>query len=275
VTPGRSHFLTEFSRSQLFAILLVALTLNGFANRMAAALTQSDQAVAGGLLGLNAVVLFACFAILRIAFDDEELVTPDRPDWWIAGIAVVAVLLPLKLLSALALPLLALTVFIRSAPGTSSHRISVVGLALSGAVFVGPTTMAFAGSELTRLETALIPLFTSLQTDGNVLFGESSGETFVVGGGCSSFANITLAFVAVTAFWQVFDLPHPLRMLGWCALASGAVVAINTLRLTLIGLYPESFDYLHNTGGAELFMWATELAVILIAVVGVWRASPR
>ena len=53
---GISALLT---RSELAALSLVVLTLNGFANRIAAALADSERAVAGGLLGLNAVVLFA------------------------------------------------------------------------------------------------------------------------------------------------------------------------------------------------------------------------
>ena len=263
----------ETGRTEMFAALAIALTLNGFANRIAAAWANADNAVAGGLMGLNAVVLFACFAMAKLALDEAEPVRLQRLDWAIALLAIACLLVPLKIASAIGLPCLALAALGLSAPGTALRRIAIIALALSGTVFFGPTIMAFVGSELTRLETALLPMFTGLRTDGNVLFAAADGKTFVLGAGCSAFANIALGIVAVTAFWQVFEVPDTRRMLLWCALAAMAIIAINTLRVALIGLYPDQYHYLHNAGGADLFMWGTELAVILIAATGVMRAT--
>lgn len=264
-------FSAHLSRSELAALLLVVLTLNGFANRIAAALADSDRAVAGGLLGLNAVVLFACFAMVRLALDDQARARATRADTLLALVALVAALVPLKLVSAMALPLVALVLYRSSSPGSAERRIAIIGLALAGSVTLGPALMAFFGSSLTRIETSLLPLFTDLRTDGNVLYGASGGTTFIVGGGCSSFANMTLGIVAVTAFWQLFGGDSTRTMLAWCGIAVTAVIAINTLRLALIGLDPSDYDYLHNGGGADLFMWATELAVLAVAMAAVLR----
>ena len=51
--------------------------------------------------------------------------------------------------------------------------------------------------------------------------------------------------------------------------------ALNVVRLSMIGLFPAHFDFLHVGTGATVFAWTGLIVACLIAGFGVVRADAR
>jgi hypothetical protein len=56
---------------------------------------------------------------------------------------------------------------------------------------------------------------------------------------------------------------------------AGLMFALNVARLSILGLFPAHFDFLHDGGGAVLFSWAGLIGAALLAGFGVIHATAR
>lgn len=258
----------------ILSVLFVALALNSLSGRIAFFFADANADVTGSLFGLSAIIWFALFGMLKIGLDGQRSREMDRYDWIAVWLSVIIMVIPLKILSVLALPALALYIFWRSGSGTPDQRTGILALAITGPAFWGPMTQALLGQEITLLETKLLSLLSSLSTDGNVLHA-INGDTLVIAGACSSFANVTLALLLVITLWQMIGLKNDRQLATCIACAVAAVILINSTRLAILGFYPQQFGFWHEGAGRIFFIWGMLAATGLIAIIGVSRAAQR
>ena len=88
----------------------------------------------------------------------------------------------------------------------------------------------------------------------HIAFVDKSGF-LEVSPACSSWANISLVlltWMVISQYqrrrWQVVDL-------GWCALVVLTVVAINTIRMAMMGISEEHYFLIHGTVGSTIISW--------------------
>jgi hypothetical protein len=254
------------ARGDIFAVLFAVAMLNSVALRMETSLAAGPVFALVTLLDVNAALWFSLYAIFRIALADE-IREPARPgDKYVAAILLAASLVPVMLASAAALFAAAIYLLRATAPKTPLRKIALVGLAATGPLLWGPICLQIFGPEITRIEALLIGTATGLPTDGNVFRSFDGSATFVVAGGCSSLANISMALLLLVTLTQLLDIPLTKRVVPIAIAAVAATILVNTTRLACLGLSPDHMVYLHTGGGAQLFGWAS--FILSGAVIG-------
>lgn len=265
------------TRSEVFAALLVTATLNAQAGRIVDALAGNLTAAFISLFGINAIVWFACFALMRIGLEardggPQEQIT--RADLGIAIGMALACLLPTPFPAAAALIGGAIWLWRSSPADSGGRRLAIIGLALTGPVIWGPLVLRLLGPQLLWLDAALGAALAGYEASDNLIVTPGARLDLMVADGCSAFRNVTQVLLLATTLFVLLDLRPTLRAGIGIAAAVGAVILINGTRLAAMALYPARFDYLHDGGGATLFGYATLVASVLILGVFLGR-SPR
>jgi hypothetical protein len=95
-----------------------------------------------------------------------------------------------------------------------------------------------------------------------VRFMNDSGY-LVIFRGCSSLANMSLAFLCWITVSEFTGHRRALTDLRWCLLACGSVLAINVGRMSLMGISVRHYEAIHSQIGD-----AVADALILIVTLG-------
>jgi exosortase/archaeosortase family protein len=261
------------ARTDLFAILIAVAVANGVATRISNALAEGQAAALASLLGVNAVIWFALYAIGRIALDDRAAEPRRAADRWVAGAVFAAALLPLAIPSSLGLFALSLYLLRTTSGGTPLRKLALIALAATGPLLWGPLCLAMFAPEIARLEALMIAGGTGLPTAGNLFRSFDGSATFIITGGCSALANISIAMLLLVVVTQLLDIPITRRLVPVAAAAIAATILVNTGRLAALGLWPEHFRYLHEGGGRELTAWAGLLLTGAVIGIGLARVA--
>ena len=261
-------------RSVVFAVALIVATLNGLAPRMAQSVdTFGFTGSIANMFGISAIVLFALFAMFAISTAGDERENIGLADVVVVSGVFVATLIPHFIFSSVALFGGALYLWATSRKGSRSSRISTVALALSCTVLWSLVLIRIFGLEVMKLDTLFMATVFGLEQVGNTFRSADGGTRYVVGGSCSSIANISLAVILTATLSQLLEVKVNKTIILAGLAAIGAVVFINSVRLASLGYYPQNFEYLHVGGGRILFGWATMIAVLIIISLGIIRAS--
>ena len=272
---GLLHLDLNFSRASLFACAGVLAALNAQAGQIIA--TLGSQPAAAALLtlgGISAVIWFAMYAALKVGFEAEAAPISQRDTAVLAAVVVLA-FLPVSLAAHAGLLLCAAYVLATSRPGGSAGRVGFVLLALSGPLIWGRILLRLFAAPLLSLDAHLVASVIGTRVDGNTVHFANSTKQFLIGAPCSSVHNISLAVVLWTTAAVLFRVKPDARYVG-CGLAMVALMfALNIARLSAIGLFPDSFQFLHIGAGAEMFGWAGLIGAGFLAGIGVLHASAR
>jgi exosortase/archaeosortase family protein len=261
------------ARTDLFALLLAVALVNGVAPRISAALASGYGTALVSLLGVNAVLWFAFYAIVRIALDDHAPVPPRRADKYVAAALLLCAFFPVMAAAAAALFLASLYLLRTTAPGTPLRKLALIALAASGPLLWGPACIALLGPEITRLEALIIGAGTGLPTEGNVFRSFDGSTPFVVAGSCSALANVSIALLLLVVLTQLLDIPLSRRLVPVALAAVAATIIANTGRLAALGLWPEHFHYLHEGGGRQWAGWASLVLTGAVIGIGLYRVA--
>ncbi len=267
-------FAKTLGRAGFFSIALLLVAINSLSTRISASLKTNDGLGAlVDLFGVNAVIWFALYAILRIGQDSGEREGISRVDVIIGLGMVVACLLPTQIPALAALAGGSLYLFLTSAKASNSRRIGVIALTLTGPLLWGSLALRLLGPELLAFDALLGAAFVGYSTLGNVIVTPTENIDLLVGPGCSAFRNVTLVFVLTASLSQLLDAPFDRRMAQWMAVAVACVIVINGLRLATLARFPEHFGYFHNGGGMVIFSYVTLLVTGLVIGIAIMRGT--
>jgi exosortase/archaeosortase family protein len=260
------------SRDQFFTGLFILALVNGLAARATQGSSHLDlSALAAAALSVSAVVWFACFAALSLVLrksGDEAVKTVDG----LVGFAVLfLVAVPFKELSWFALAALALYVFWISEAGSTIRRGALIFLAITVPMCWGPLVLhAFAQPFLWTDALFVSNLIGTERTGNLVKFADGSGY-FQIFPACSSYHNMSLAFLAWISVSQFVERKWSPQDLVWCLLAALSVLAVNVTRIGLIGLYRDHFETIHGPFGAAIADTVSLSLILAICLLGVRR----
>jgi len=261
------------SRGEIFALLFTVAILNGVALRIFSSFADGAGRAFASLFGVNAALWFAVGAIWWIARAGEDGEAPRRTDAYVAAGLLAAALCPVMIVASGALFGAALYLIATTAPATPLRKIGLIALAATGPLLWGPVFLGMFGPEIARLEALLIGAGTGLPTDGNVFRSADGATTFVVAGGCSSLANISMALLLLVTAAGLLDIPLTRRLVPTAIAAVAVTILVNTARLGALGLFPDHFDYLHAGSGRDLFAWASLILSSAVIGFGLYRAA--
>lgn len=151
-------------------------------------------------------------------------------------------------------------------------------IALAFNTYWGPKLFDFLADPLLRADASIVGTLLSLtQPDmgwKGTIIGNLQGHSVLVFAPCSSFHNISLGLLCWVAVTKLFRVAWVRGDLAIGLLVCLSVVVLNTIRLYLMALSLENYQYWHFGWGNEIMAWATTATVLTISLWGALRADP-
>src|SRR5262249_13783541 len=144
--------------------------------------------------------------------------------------------LPIGALSWIAITILCLYVLLFTDPSSSRQRGALILLATTVPMLWSHLLFRYFANFILEIDASLIGLLLRTGHTGNIVaFADQSGS-HVIAPGCSSLANVSLAFVTWVTISQWPSHRWSFKDLSWCFLAAVPVIVINVTRTSLMGL---------------------------------------
>jgi hypothetical protein len=235
---------------------------------------QSLASELHNIAGISAVVWLALFVVLQIGMK-SPFPEASKLDILVVATVVSLCFLPFAFTAKVGLLLCSVYACARSQSGEPLRRLGLILLSLTGTLVWGPLILTLFAGALLSLDARLVGSAIGSAVDGNVVAFTSGGKQFLIGIPCSSVHNMSLALVLWTTAAAAFRVRID-AIYAACGLAMvAAMIAINVLRLSLIGVFPQHFAFLHDGSGADLFAWGSLIAAGAIAFFAVDHAVRR
>jgi hypothetical protein len=259
----------SISRDQFFAGLFIVGCANGILGRILLAF-DSDGWI--GVLGgnISAIVWFACFAGVALMLRENrgELRSTDLA---VGAVFLILVMLPIVSLSWVAVTGLSLYILLFANGGSERRRGALILLALTVPMLWSGMIFRFFAIPLLKFDAALAAWILGTDRVGNMFrFADGSGQVVVLPA-CSSFANMSLAFLCWITITQWVRHPWSSMDIFWSLLACTSVIAVNVIRISLMGLSPWHHDLIHNDWGNMVVNFIILGLTVAFSVAGARR----
>jgi exosortase/archaeosortase family protein len=257
-------------RDEFFAGLYILGCANGLVGR--SILTFNLEGWTGAIVGfeLNVIVLFAVFAgVYLLMHKSGEPV--QRLDLVVAAVFLILVLIPIFAVSWVAVSGLSLYILLLANDGAERKRGALILLALTVPMLWSRLLFQFFSTTLLELDATMVTWLLHTERIGNLVrFGDDSGYMMVTPA-CTSFQNVSLAFLCWIAVIQWANHRwRPIDLL-WSALACVSVVAVNVVRIAVTGLSYGNYEAIHNKYGEVVLSTIFICLIIGFSVIGARR----
>jgi exosortase/archaeosortase family protein len=149
-------------------------------------------------------------------------------------------------------------------------RGALILLAVTVPMLWSRLLFSFISQPFLDFDASLAGWILGTHISGNIInFVDGSGELVILPA-CSSFANVSLAFLCWVSVSQWVDHKPARQDVFWCLLACASVVAVNTARISIMGLSHWHYVTFHYGWGATLVG-----TVILVLTVGITMLGVR
>ena len=272
---GRAILNRRVSRAGIFAGAGVLAALNAQADQIINILTvRWLTGVLVELGGISAIIWLAMYAALKIGVEGETEPI-SRRDLAVVGIVSVLAFLPFFFAAKGGVLLAGVYLFATSRAGSASRRVSLILLALTGPLIWGRVLLTVFAAPILALDAHIVASVIGFDVSGNLVGSAGAPVRFLIAGGCSSVHNISIAILLWTTAAALFGIRLDRRYFGVGLLMIGWMFMLNIVRLALLGIFPDHFEYIHVGGGAVMFAWFDLVGAALLAGFGVIRAAER
>ena len=183
---------------------------------------------------------------------------------------LILVILPVGPLSTIAITGLGLYILC-STEIESSRRGAFILLATTVPFLWSRMLFQFFASFILSIDASLVSWLLGTPRTGNLVeFADHSGQ-LVIFPACSSLANVSLAFLCWVTFTQLVSHRRSGYDVLWCLFACVAVVAVNVIRMTFLGLSDWNYATFHNEWGDAVANIITLILIVGICALGVRR----
>jgi exosortase/archaeosortase family protein len=266
---GVERILAPLGRNELFAGLCIVAFANGTIIQVIGGLRQRPWVdLFSNTFEISAIVWVALVVgvVFLLRQPRTAITNADRA---VAAAAAAAFLVPVAPLSWLALSGIAVHILRTTPAGSFPHRGGWILLAVTVPMFWSRVLFSLFSGAILEIDAILVSRIVGTERVGNAIeFADGSGYLWIAPS-CSSLANISLAALCSVLAVQLHSCEQPIRQVWWAVLACAAVVSINIVRLSLIGLYSGQFDLLHGPAGATVANWLTFAAIVGICAIGI------
>ena len=257
------------SRNEFFAGLYILGLANGLLGRILLSF-NSDGWI--GILGgdISVIVWFACFAGISLMTqgDKEEIRFADLV---VAAVFLILAILPIFAASWVAVTGLSLYILMFANDGSSRKRGALILLALTVPMLWGNLIFRFFMRPIIEIDASLVAWILGTEHVGSMFrFADQSGYVVVLPA-CSSFANLSLAFLCWISITQWVKHSWSATDILWSLLACASVIAVNVTRISLMGLSPWHHHLIHNEWGNMITNFIILGLMVGFCVVGARR----
>jgi hypothetical protein len=254
-------------RDEFFAGLYIVGCANGLGSHIIRAVRLGDWT--GGLENISVIVLLACAAGISLLLrdKDDEITSADLA---IGGIFLAAMAIPVSEANWVAVTGLSFYILLVARNGSARQRGAIILLALTVPMLWSRLLFAFFAKFFLEIDASFVGLLLGTPRSGNVVAMADGSGDLVILPACSSLANLSLAFLCWIAATQWLDHRRSREDILWCFLACSSVVAMNVIRISLMGLSHWHYLTFHYGWGATLVH-----AVILVLTLGFTMVGVR
>ena len=129
----------------------------------------------------------------------------------------------------------------------------------------------FFANTILQIDASLVGWLLGTQRTGSLVeFADGSGQLAILRP-CSSLANVSLAFLCWVTVSQLVCHKKSAYDILWCLLACASVVAVNVIRISLMGLSLLRYTEIHNQWGDAVVNTIILSLTIGVCVLGVRR----
>jgi hypothetical protein len=257
------------NRGELFASLYFIACANGLTARAVQSIHSHgwfDAAI--GMFDVSIIVLVACFVGVSSTLVDRAGEV-QKADLVLSAILLLLIVLPIGATSWLAVTILSSYILIFGQPTGSLRRGAIVLLAVTVPMLWSRLIFYLFAKFILDIDATLVGWLLGTSRVGNVVeFADHSGS-LVIFPACSSLANVSLAllcWVTVSQFAQHKWRPQDIF---WCLLACSSVVAVNVLRISLMGVSASFYVMLHSPVAEVLLSTIMLGLVVSISLAGI------
>ena len=150
-----------------------------------------------------------------------------------------------------------------------ARRAGSVFLALTIPVLWARILFASASNTILGLDARLIGWVVGTRSHGNTIDLANGTGVIFLEPACSSLTNLSLVILCGVLFVKGQGCRWSAGAVAAIAAAGAVTVAINVLRIALIGVMPQHYAEIHGLPGAAIATWATIAAMLAIFSYGI------
>jgi len=260
------------SRGMLFAAVSGLAFLNAVSEKAYLAYNKDGLFHASlNTFDVSAIIWAGIVIAVRDLWSVDQGIAASARDKLVAGIALIMILIPVPALSSCAIALIGAYIWTTARNDIWTRSVGMLLFAVTVPLLWARGIFAAFSDTLLAFDARLIGLILGTEPYANTIpYADGSGGMFV-GPACSSFTNISLAILCTAIFAHAFRRKWSHEIWFWAGVSSVAVLAINVIRISMIGLYPDQYDLIHGSVGATISGWITIGVILGISLHGVGR----
>ena len=264
-----SRIASELRRGEYFAGLFILGCVSGLTSRIIQSVNRLGWADAlFSTFEVSLIIWISCIAGIFLIRRDRAIGVSSLELGLGAGF-VALVILPVGPLSWIAVTGLSLYILV-STDVPTSRRGAFILLATTVPMLWSRMLFHFFANLILGADASLISWLLGTHRTGTLVeFADSSGQ-LVIMTGCSSLANVSLAFLCWITVSQLVDHKKTVYDFFWCLLACVSVVAVNVTRISILGLSQWHYATFHSRWGD-----AVANIIILSLIVGISALGVR
>jgi hypothetical protein len=265
-----SQVASNQSRGEFFAGLFALGCISGLASRVLQSVNKVGWIDAFfDTFEVSVLVWVSCAAGIYLVLQDRTVGIRSF-ELAIGAAFAFLVILPIGALSWLAVTALGFYVIIFTEVPTS-RRGAFILVATTVPVLWSRLLFQFFADLILRIDASLVGWLLRTPRTGDIIeFADGSG-VLVILPGCSSLANMSLAFLCWVTMSRWLDHKKSAYDLFWCLLACVSVMAVNVTRMSFMGLSQWHYDTLHSPLGAAVANTAMLGLIVGCCLLGVRR----
>jgi len=216
------------------------------------------------------IVLVACFTGLSLVLSDK---TGDvqSADPVVAIALLIITALPISAMSWLVVTMLSIYILFFTQASESQRRGAVILAAATVPMLWSRLIFDLFANFILSVDASFVGWMLGTHRTGNLVeFADHSG-TLAIFPACSSLANMSLAILCWVTVSEYVRHERRARDILWCMLACASVVAVNVVRISLMGLSLAHYELLHTPPAEAFFNVIILFLVVAISILGVGR----
>lgn len=209
--------------------------------------------------------------VIGIAFIFQDRTTEIRSSDFAVGAGFAfLVILPIGPLSWLAITALSLYI-IASGNDGAARRGAFILLATTVPMLWSRLLFQFFARQILQIDASLVGWILGTHRTGDIVgFADGSGFLVILPG-CSSLANVSLAFLCWVTVSQLVCHKKSAHDWFWCLMACISVIVVNVTRISFMGLSQWHYSKFHSPWGDAVSNTTILALIIGFSMLGVRR----
>ena len=262
----RAFFASDVRSAIVIGLVLVAIA-NGLSIRVYANVLQYGVVTSIiNTFGVSVIVWFSIANFWELS-REANFGKALNADWVVIALVACLICVPLSSASWLGLTLLTIYFLCKQDLGETTRRALWVALAVGLSQQWSRWVSTIFLPTILDVDAFLVSGLSGFPRYGNLVVTDN-GITLQILEACSSFSNVSLAFLGWINARSYFGTRGVWRAFKYLSLAIAAVVSVNTVRIAAIAFWPDMFDIIHGEIGSAIASLASTILISIICIKG-------